>query len=320
MRRRSLLAAVGGALAAGVAGCVADGSDSPGGGPGGDDTTTDGTTTRDDTTTDDPTTTPGDPTPDPGGSTNWGPDTPSPFETAAVGSREGVAFPENHLPHVVRVWNAASEPRSIGLALTDDAGQSAFDGEFEFPADGWVRLTLNEPAAYDLAVTVAGGSGGSVAVELGTFDCNDSVTNVAVDAEGAVDSTTVSTQVGCPGPAIAGESFSVGEGGCGTRDEATATFADGAVGVEGSIRTPNPCYDLALAEVRLLGAEDVADGTDDVLELVVATDGTTGEMCTECVGTVAYEASVEFENEYPSNVRVVHESERGRRTVLETAR
>lgn len=58
MRRRRLLASVGGLLAAGAAGCTASGTDAPGGTPD-DGTTTDDPTTNDPTTTDDPTTTAG---------------------------------------------------------------------------------------------------------------------------------------------------------------------------------------------------------------------------------------------------------------------
>lgn len=57
MRRRSLLASVGGLLAAGVAGCTAIGNDSPAENPDGDGTTTTDPTTRDETPTGDPTTT-----------------------------------------------------------------------------------------------------------------------------------------------------------------------------------------------------------------------------------------------------------------------
>lgn len=317
MKRRTILANVAGVAAAGAAGCLASGS--PGGGGDDDGTTTSdddpGTTPDDPTTTpgDDPTTTPGDGPPDPA---DWNPSSRSPVETATLGSREGVPFPDNNRPHSVWVWNAARQDRTITLSVRA-GGTTVDEREYEVPADGWVSVTLDEPATYDLVLAVDGERAGSVAVDQGNFDCNDSTTKVAVGPDGSVDSVVESTMVACAGPAVNGQSFARGGSDCGSRDDAEVEFRDEAVHVTGAVRTPDPCSDLALSSAVLESGERSGN---ERLAVTVTTDGSVEDVCVDCVGTVAYEASVEFRNDYPANVRVVHESMGDSRTVREVTR
>lgn len=311
MNRRDLLASLGGLGAASVAGCVANGSADP---PDGTTKTTrtDGTNRSDETTSSTGETT----TTDDGA--GWGPDAETPFESVTVGDRDGVAFPDDNRAHGMRVWNDADDERSISLVLTRE-GDAVFDRTLQFPADGWVKLTLNEPGNYELALGVDGQERGTVAVDRTRFDCNSSVTNVTVNAEGAVDAATMTTLVACAGPKVADTSFERGDGRCGSGDEASVAFEDEVVRVDGSIETPTPCHDLSLASATLEGSESHVDG-DDVLVVTVTTDGRRGGGCTDCVGNVDYEATIGFDHAYPSNVRVVHDSMGGERTVLEVPR
>ncbi len=332
MKRRDVLASLGGLGTAGLAGCLAGGSDeSPNGAgnDGGNDTTTDpgGTTTdpeNDDGTTTDPDGSDdsdppdsGTDTPDEG--TGWGPETEEPFERLSIGTHDDLDFPDNNRPHTVRVWNDADEARSITLSL-HGRGDVVLERTFEYPADGWVKIRLVKPASYEFAVAVEEESAGTVDVDRTRFDCNGSWTSVVVNGEGAVDSTTGSTMVACPGPEAGEPSFSQGDGECGSGGEASVEFAGEAVNVAGTVRTPTPCHDLALESADLRNAEEHSDGTDDVLVVTVTTDGTPDGPCTDCIGAVDYEATVPFEHQYPSNVRVVHSSMDEDRTVHETSR
>jgi len=301
MQRRQVLAALGTSAALATAGCLS-------GGPGGDGGNSETTTTTDEPTTDEPTntTTPEEP--------EWNPGPEEPFETITAGTREGVAFPDNNRAHDVKVWNQADSARQFTLQVrTPEADR--LETSVEFPADGWLRLVLNVPASYTLSITVDGTEAGEVSVGRSTFDCNDSSTNVIVTPEAEVHSRTFSTLMGCPGPSVADQSFSIEQGSCDMTDEARIDFADEVVEVSGRVKTPNPCYGLELASVELLDAEANEDGTDDVLEVVVAATEQQSDMCTQCVGSVPYTATVTMEHEYPSNVRVIHESMGERRTV-----
>ena len=300
MQRRQVLATLGTSAALATAGCLS-------GGPG-DGGNSDTTTTPDDPTTDEPTntTTPEEP--------EWDPGLEAPFETISAGTREGVAFPDNNRAHAIRVWNQADTARQFTLQVrTPEADR--LETSVEFPADGWLRLVLNVPASYTLSITVDGTQAGEVSVSRSTFDCNDSGTDVIVTPAAEVHSRTFSTMMGCPGPSVADQSFSVQQGSCDLTDEASVDFADEAVEVSGRVKTPNPCYGLELQSVELLDAEANEDGTDDVLEVVIAATEQQSDMCTQCVGSVPYTATVTMEHEYPSNVRVIHESMDETRTV-----
>ncbi len=300
MKRRDLLASAGGIGFLALAGCTARGDDS---GDQDDPTTT---------PTDDPTTTP------PGGQAgdDWAPDGDEPALSLSVGDRDGVAFPENNGPHGLRVWNATDVDRTVTISLRETDTDVVLERTVALSADAWVRVELLAPATYELTVGVENGPSETLTVERSWFDCNGSVTTVAVRPN-EVESRTISTALGCPGPEVAGASLTAGEGECGGGGEASVAFGDEAVAVTGTLATPTPCYDVALASVGLAGESD--DG-DETLRVVVEPGDQASGGCVECVGGVPYEASVAMDHAYPDRVRVVHDGAMGRRTVAEVTR
>ena len=291
MNRRQVLAALGGAAVVSLTGCLST--------PGDDHT--------DESTTDDPTTTPPSPS-DP----HWDPGPESPFDSITVGSRETVAFPANHRAIDVRVWNAVAESRTFSLALeTPETTRMATD--VTLPADGWLAMTVNEPGQYALSVAIDGESAGQVSI--GPFDCNQTQVSVIADANGRLTDRIRSTEIACPGPAIAGQSFTSESGSCGGTEASTVSFTAETVEVTGRISTPNPCYEIGLAAVALRGGQAYGDSEDTLLVVTIGTIGPGDEACVECVGSVPYTARIDFENDYPSAVRVVHERMDERRTV-----
>ena len=114
------------------------------------------------------------------------------------------------------------------------------------------------------------------------------------------------TDPGTPGPpSVASTAFDDGEGDCGGDDAATITSADRTVVVTGRVRTPGPCYGLALAAADYDAA--------DALTVVVAVENREPGGCVECVGEVPYEARVAFDRGLPGTVVVRHR--RGGETV-----
>ncbi|MFC4449365.1 hypothetical protein [Halorussus aquaticus] len=246
-----------------------------------------------------------------------------PFATITVGSREGVRNPENNRPHVVRVWNDSQQARTVGLRLVrGDADAPLLDRRVEFPADGFLTVRLLDPADYALTVrpgsgggTESGGeNGGTTATQTATatstasagetveipraqFDCNRSRTDVAVTADGQVNSETVTTEAGCP-PEVTGRTFTAFGGSCGSADDASVSFADESVTVSGAIRAPNPCYGAQLADVSVTSA--------DTLRVVVETTEPGGGVCAQCVASVEYETHLAFRDRVPETVEVVH--------------
>jgi hypothetical protein len=304
VKRRDLLAGLGTAGTLALAGCAAEGDD-PGDRPA---ETTEDATDRDPTTD----------TPDGDGPDDtWTPESETPQETVTVGDPETVAFPQNNGPHDLRVWNDAAAERSLSVTVVR-GGESVLDRTFTLAADAWVQVRLHAPAGYDLSVS-AGEVAGSLTVSRSQFDCNQSWTTVAV-RETAVEDRTVSTAMGCPGPAVGETTFEYGEGGCGSTDRATVRFEEETVRIEGTAKTPVPCYDLALAGVELREADPAADDGESTLVVRVGAAGRQSGGCVECLGSVPYETTVAMDHAYPSQVRVVHEGPSGVRTVTETAR
>jgi hypothetical protein len=236
-----------------------------------------------------------------------------PFLELDVGSRDGVASPDDNRPHAVRIWNAADEARDL-LVRVSHGATALIDRTVAFPADGYLTVTLNEPGDYRVAVGLAGEVPTTVAVERTWFDCNASATEVGVATAGSVATTTKSTLLGCHGPEIAGTDFSVGQGGCGTENSASVEWAGEQVRVEGTARTPTPQSDLSLADA-------IYDQQASALTVrVLATNPDDPEPGTHCVGAVPYETSVDFEYDLPDEVVVVHETADGAKEVARAAR
>jgi|APHM01.1.fsa_nt_gi hypothetical protein len=309
MRRRDLLAVVGTAGALSAAGCV--GYETTDAGVDGDDSnqdTDDGRdgdgTTQPDTVGDD--TGAGDGVVSPDG---------EPVERIPIGDRDGVPFPDNNRPHGVSVVNDAADARNLRVLLDRD-GERVLDRVVEVPAGQSVALTLNQPGGHDLGVGVDGRLVDRVTIQRDLFDCNDSTTTVTVDEQGGVTSTTISTEVACPGPEVAGTALEHGQGTCGGTDEASVATDGERVRVSGTVRTPVPCYDLALSGVELVDTEAYG-GRDGTLVVTVTTAGRQDGACVECVGSVPYETTVDMTAAFPETVRVVHLGLSGERTVTE---
>lgn len=296
MNRRELLQR-GGALttAAALSGCLGSASQSN---PADRETTTlddSEETTTDGGTGDDPETGFG------GDFTGVRSDRDEPFSELAVGSRDDVAFPDYNRPHVVRIWNAADEPRDL-LVRASRGATEPLDRTVEFGADAYLTATLNEPGDYRLAVGVADDEPTTFEIARSLFDCNYSTTDVGVAPDGSVATVTESTTMACPGPQVAGFDFSVGRGTCGTENRASVEWDGERVRVEGTVRTPTPQSDLTLGDASY----DEQSGT--LTLRVKATSPDDPGPGVQCVGSVPYEASVEFEYALPDEVVVVHES------------
>lgn len=97
-------------------------------------------------------------------------------------------------------------------------------------------------------------------------------------------------------------SLSTPGGECGDENDATVSFDDRTVRLEGSIAASNPCHRVTIA------AAEFTDST--TYEVTVGVESTTdeGEACTSCIATVPYEAEFEFEDRTPETVLVYHDS------------
>lgn len=177
------------------------------------------------------------------------------------------------------------------------------DRSIEFAADAYLAVTLNEPADYRIAVDLADGDEAETRFEVSrsSFDCNSAGTDVGVMADGRIETMSMSTAMGCPGPDVADSELSVGKGSCGERHSASVEFDGETVRVDGAVRTSTPNFDLELAGASY----DRETGALTVRIRATESDGAAG---VQCVGEVPYEATVGFDHDLPSEVAVVHQS------------
>lgn len=315
MKRRTLLRAAGAALGTGtLAGCLAD--DGGTGGPGGDGDA-DGTDPSGTETPPPGTDTPTDTTDEGSGREETARDTEQdperfafepepddPFASETIGSRDGVENPDDNRPHGVAVWNAADRERSLTVAVRRGSA-TVFDRTLTFPADGYLSLTLAEPADYTVSLHAGDEHLADVDVGRSWFDCNSSATQIGVLGDGEVRSTSVSTMVACDADDGVSEStFESGEGSCAGMDgegEASVSFGDDQLAVEGTIRASDPCHRAVLRDVS---------ESEDAVTLTVGVEPANGgtTACVDCVGAVGYRATVAYGVTPPAAVTVVHES------------
>jgi len=246
------------------------------------------------------------------GAGEWNP-SGEPVATLSINDREGLSFPDNNRPHSLALWNAVDREREVGVTWVDGRTEELERLDpVAVPADGLLQVDLLLPTSYDVIVRVDGETLGEYAVGRDRFDCNDSATRLGLAARELVDYGVISTAAGCPGPSVVDASLSAGEGDCGTEDDeqAVAGYGDEVVRVEGTFVAPDPCHELAVAEVAY-------DPKQRTARVVV--EGTSGDACVQCVGAIDYEATVTYEGDFPDRVVVVHRSADSERRVASAA-
>ncbi|WP_439025712.1 hypothetical protein [Haloarchaeobius sp. DT45] len=224
-----------------------------------------------------------------------------PFARVTLGTRDGVDFPENQVERTVKLWNDSDETRTLGVRIRDEERIQLWQIR-EFPPNGWLEITLNQPKDYVVAVDVDGSFGGESTI--GTFDCNVATTTIRVAPDGTVESATQTTRMGCPGAELVETILTAESGTCGTLEDAEVIRENEEVVVDGRVLTPTPCYTAKVVGTEL---------KDDVLTLTVGASKSTDAACIQCIGHVPYQSRMRFENAYPKRVVVDHEVN-GRRT------
>jgi hypothetical protein len=174
--RRQFLASVGGALAVGSAGCVRDSSESPPSDP--EVREVDADQYRNVPRA------PMDALPD--GSVQ-------PFAGYGIGDER--VGSDTDPPHCVWVWNVADQTRELTVE-TSTTAETVFEHTTTFDPQSCLAIVLFAPATYTVAVS-GGNWRETTPIERKWFDCNASATDVAVLADGRIETGGVTQQVGC---------------------------------------------------------------------------------------------------------------------------
>jgi len=102
----------------------------------------------------------------------------------------------NGLP--IQIWNASPTNRTVSVEIIhNDSDSSLLTRTETLPPNGTLRLEIPSPG-YLLRVTdESTQTTGTYPVTTDHFDCNARFAEIRVDADGNVDSGTVSTTMGC---------------------------------------------------------------------------------------------------------------------------
>ena len=115
-----------------------------------------------------------------------------PFRAFAVG--QSPANVRDNRPHHVWVWNGTDEVRTVELALTTE-GTTLLEDSFEVEPHAALAVVLRDPRDYELTIR-SGELSGTASVERSRFDCNQSATDVIVNAAEIL-SGTITQSMAC---------------------------------------------------------------------------------------------------------------------------
>lgn len=114
-----------------------------------------------------------------------------------IGSREGVD--DAYKPHDVGIWNEVAESE-VTLRIIDYTEESVIHYEtYEIPDGTSLSVSLLKPSEYLVEVSVPDTETQHIVrVPCRFFDCNASVTQIAVFEDGQMRSSVLATTVACP--------------------------------------------------------------------------------------------------------------------------
>jgi hypothetical protein len=115
-----------------------------------------------------------------------------PQATARIGKPE----PSGDGSGTITIWNDAGTARAIRTTVSKHGGGSVFRETYRLEPDAYVEIEVTETGTYTLGVGVSGDK--PVTVDFTVDTCNSLGINVAIRGNGTVESTQISTAVGCP--------------------------------------------------------------------------------------------------------------------------
>ncbi|WP_313696247.1 hypothetical protein [Halorarum halobium] len=102
-------------------------------------------------------------------------------------------------PHRVALTNPTDERREATLSIVR-SGDALLDERFDLAAAATVAASLTDLAPYDVeAALPATDATESLTIGTEQFTCNHTRTGIGVQADGSLDSTSISTLMACPG-------------------------------------------------------------------------------------------------------------------------
>ncbi|EMA53159.1 hypothetical protein [Halococcus salifodinae] len=95
----------------------------------------------------------------------------------------------------IAVWNDAGTSRAVRTTVSERGGNAVFEETFRLEPDAYAEIGVAKPEEYTLGVGVGGDEPTTIDFVVDT--CNSLGVKVAVRRDGTVESTQISTLVGC---------------------------------------------------------------------------------------------------------------------------
>lgn len=114
-------------------------------------------------------------------------------ETATIGDD-----PSGDGSGTITVWNDAGTTRTVRITISERGGKALLEETYRLDPDAYVEIEVTKAGRYALGVAVDGDEPATIDFRVDT--CNSLGVNVAVQRDGTIESTQVSTLVGCRMP------------------------------------------------------------------------------------------------------------------------
>jgi hypothetical protein len=127
------------------------------------------------------------------------PSVPEPYQGTKVEPTTVIHVGESGGGLPIQVWNDTPTNRTVSVELIHNDSDSSLVTPTEIlPPNVTLRLEIRSPAGYLLRVTdESTQTTGTYPVTNEHFDCNSRFAEVRIDANGIIDSRTISTDMGC---------------------------------------------------------------------------------------------------------------------------
>lgn len=125
------------------------------------------------------------------------------YKTVSVGSRSAVSNPDENLPRAFGIWNSTDQKREVSVSVEEDGEneQPLLASSYTIPADQLLQIVLEEPATYTVEIRLRqSGATLTKTVARTEFTCNSATTQVAIEEDGTLPHTIVSTTAVCDDP------------------------------------------------------------------------------------------------------------------------
>jgi len=235
-----------------------------------------------------------------------------PVASTEVAFDADLAYPDLVENWDISVLNDSNDARTFRTRVDAD-GERVLDETTTVPTDRWFQVLLPQKAAYDVAIQAEDGLSWRRHVAREDYMCGGFLTTIEFHPDFVEKVVDEQNAVGCPSP-LDGIEWIQTDGECSSdsEHEASVTFADGDIRIDGRFPTGTPCFNVVSWSAPYYFRTDT-------LFVRLLADETDADGCEPCGAIQPYEYSIPVDAAYPDTVVVEHYEEDGEEHVVARA-